>query len=689
MDQNLQSVHSVDPAPHPLSYDSIADILNSSEAILTDLAKVFFEPSDPETFVEQGSDSVPLPNVADKYKALIEQIPAVVFMANLEGGLGEAYVSPQIETLLGFTQEEWLEDPVRWYRQIHPDDKLRWSVEAAEMFLSGKPLRSAYRVLSRDGRIIWFQCEARMVRWKDGRPWFIHGVGFDITNLKQTEIALQREQNLISTLLDTVGSLVIVLDGEGRIIRFNRAAQEITGYSFDEMNGEFLWTRLMDSGDAVLFRQHLAEHRVKGDQIENESTWRTKYGGTCVIAWSLTRLCGVGNMSELIVLGGIDITERKRLERLALAREAAKTEEALELLQRSIDSMSESFLFIDLEGRIRRSNEAAMHLFGIRNEHLVGRSLEAVVSNDQIPWTPAMLLVRSPEGRCYLETTLQLESGAVIVSLSCAVVRDSTGAITGAVFVFQDISARKEAEQALRRTEKLAATGRLAATIAHEINNPLEGVTNLLYMARRDLKPGNKIRRYLEMADQELERVAHLAKQTLGFYRDSTLPHTFNIGEAIQDVLAIYSKRGLSRNITFEKQIDPNIQAFGFPGEFRQVISNLVVNAVDAMADTGGYMYIRCRKVIHRNRPDRARIIVADTGPGIPIDGRSRIFEAFYTTKKHTGTGLGLWLSRSIIEKYGGTIRLWSRTGSPPTGTAFVVDFPLNSRLHENAEQLN
>ena len=167
-----------------------------------------------------------------RYRALVEQIPAVVFMAYLDKGIGEAYVSPQIETALGFTQSEWLEDPVRWYQQIHPEDKKRWSVEAAEMFLSGKPLKSAYRVMARDGRVLWFQCEAQMIRRDDGRPWFIHGVGVDISELKQAEGALHQERNVLSAILDTVGALVLVLNSEGRIVRFNRACERLSGYSF-------------------------------------------------------------------------------------------------------------------------------------------------------------------------------------------------------------------------------------------------------------------------------------------------------------------------------------------------------------------------------------------------------------------------------------------------------------------------
>ncbi len=155
--------------------------------------------------------------------------------------MGEAYVSPQIESLLGFTQEEWLQDPVRWYSQVHPDDKMRWSVEAAELFFTGKPLRSAYRVLSRDGRVVWFHCEAKMIRRDDGSPWFIHGVGFDITDLKRTEEALEEERNVVTAILDTVGALVIVLDPEGRIVRFNRACERSTGYTFSEASGKHVW----------------------------------------------------------------------------------------------------------------------------------------------------------------------------------------------------------------------------------------------------------------------------------------------------------------------------------------------------------------------------------------------------------------------------------------------------------------
>jgi PAS domain S-box-containing protein len=186
--------------------------LAEAERALQELADVFlkqqssFAPGASFDIAEKAESKpaaeAPLLNMEAKYRALVEQIPAVVFMAYLDQGIGEAYVSPQIEAALGFSQSEWLEDPVRWYQQIHPDDKMRWSVEAAEMFLTGKPLRSAYRVMARDGRVLWFQCEAKMIRRDDGRPWFIHGVGFDITERKGLEEAIleisAREQRRIA-----------------------------------------------------------------------------------------------------------------------------------------------------------------------------------------------------------------------------------------------------------------------------------------------------------------------------------------------------------------------------------------------------------------------------------------------------------------------------------------------------------
>jgi PAS domain S-box-containing protein len=197
--------------PSPQS-DSEPFDLAEAELVLAELASAFLSRGAPPrldpfspALTDANKKEEAGPTREDMYRVLVDQIPAVVFIAYLDRAFGEAYVSPQIESVLGFSQEEWLDDPIRWYRQIHPEDKYRWSIDAARLFVTGEPLRSAYRVMTREGRVVWFHCEAKMVRREDGRPWFLHGVGFDITELKQAERTLQERtsalQNLSSRLL--------------------------------------------------------------------------------------------------------------------------------------------------------------------------------------------------------------------------------------------------------------------------------------------------------------------------------------------------------------------------------------------------------------------------------------------------------------------------------------------------------
>jgi PAS domain S-box-containing protein len=298
-----------------------------AEAILLDLAKVFADPALNALLpvLNQLTESRPAmtpevraPNPEAKYRALLEQIPAVVFMAYLDRGISEAYVSPQIEASLGYSREEWLEDPVRWYQRIHPDDKQRWSLEAAEMFLSGKPLRSAYRVIARDGRVIWFHCDARMMRLEDGRPWCIHGVAFDISDLKRIEEELQEERNFVSAILDTVGALVVVLDNEGRILRFNPACELTTGYSMEEVQGKYIWDLFLLPEEVDRFRANFEMLRTDLLPQDYQTSWVTRHGEQRLIAWSSTLLPGNGETTRYIIATGIDITERKNLEKAIL-----------------------------------------------------------------------------------------------------------------------------------------------------------------------------------------------------------------------------------------------------------------------------------------------------------------------------------------------------------------------------------
>jgi PAS domain S-box-containing protein len=242
-------------------------------------------------------------------------------------------------------------------------------------------------------------------------------------------------------------------------------------------------------------------------------------------------------------------------------------------------------------------------------------------------------------------------------------VRDSDGRPVRALGVAMDVTERRRKDEALRKSEKLAAAGRLAATIAHEINNPLEAVTNLLFLLRTEVS--GEGRPLLETAEKELQRVAAIARKTLGFYREPAAPVQVNVPAMLEEVIAIFNGKFAAQQIDIVRAYEPS-EITAVRGEVRQVIVNLIANAIDAMKN-GGRLTLSCRAI-----PGGAEIVVADTGPGIPEDDLPRLFDAFFTTKDHVGTGLGLWVAKEIIEKHGGKISVESRTGEDH-GATFCV----------------
>jgi PAS domain S-box-containing protein len=242
----------------------------------------------------------------------------------------------------------------------------------------------------------------------------------------------------------------------------------------------------------------------------------------------------------------------------------------------------------------------------------------------------------------------------------------------GAILV--DITEQKRGEETLRRTEKLAATGRLAASIAHEINNPLEAVTNLLFLIRQErLTPESA--RFAELAQQEVTRVSEITQQTLRFYRQSTLPTIANVSELLDSVITLHLGRIQTLQVHLQRDYPAHLSLFCFAGELRQLFANLIGNALDAMSPDGGRLVVRAHNS-WQNGTLGVRVSVADTGCGISEEARRHIFEPFFTTKEATGTGLGLWVSDQIIRKHHASVRVRSRTHGSATGTVFSIFFP-------------
>jgi signal transduction histidine kinase len=256
-------------------------------------------------------------------------------------------------------------------------------------------------------------------------------------------------------------------------------------------------------------------------------------------------------------------------------------------------------------------------------------------------------------------------------------IRETDETISGIMVLGVDVTESRLAEQALRNSEKLAAVGRLAASIAHEINNPLEAVTNLLYLAAGEKLPA-AAKQYIEMAQQEMARVSTIATQTLRFHRQSTHARNASLPDIMDNVLTLFQGRAANAGVSIQKHYRSRQHVLAYEGDLRQVFTNLVANALDA-SRSGGRIIIRTRDAIHfSTRETGLRITIADTGHGIPEEIRTRIFEPFFTTKAATGTGLGLWVTNDILQTHNARVRVRSSQSPHRHGTVFSIFFPLN-----------
>lgn len=278
-------------------------------------------------------------------------------------------------------------------------------------------------------------------------------------------------------------------------------------------------------------------------------------------------------------------------------------------------------------------------------------------------------------------TVLKRADGAVIpIEDSAAPIRDDRGNLVGVVMVFHDVTSIRKSLDVLRKTEKLAAAARLAASMAHEINNPLEAVVNLIFLAKSAPDAPPAVVQSLTMAEEELARVAHLTRQTLGFYRESNQPERVEMPALVDSVLGLYANKIRNRNIKVNCHFASCPPLRCVPGEVKQVISNLLANAVDAV-DRGGSIQIRtwCTE---QDEEQMFHMEIEDDGPGIAPELIDQIFEPFFTTKKDVGTGLGLWVTREILSRHGGSIEVTNRSSnSSSSGAVFRIVMPCSADI--------
>lgn len=352
-------------------------------------------------------------------------------------------------------------------------------------------------------------------------------------------------------------------------------------------------------------------------------------------------------------------------------------EQAEAFLAAIVEHSTDAIYSFDVGGTILTWNPAAERLLGYSSKEIIGKPIEQLIPTEQGEEL-AQILARIHAGERveHFETVQKTKHEArVHVALTISPVYHENHKLTGFSAVARDLTERKRAEAALIQSERLAASGRMAATVAHEINNPLESIMNLLYLLEREtLTPTGG--EYLRIASRELHRVSQIAHQTLGFYRGSASPGMVSLNDTVENVLDLFAGKLVAKKITVTREFEADGRLKGVAGEFRQVFSNLITNAIDAMP-MGGALKVATKNT--RLRDSAAlEVRVEDTGEGIPRSQLETIFEPFFTTKSEKGTGLGLWVSRNIIQQYGGEIA--ASTEEDPRRTVFSVTLPLAER---------
>ncbi len=491
---------------------------------------------------------------------------------------------------------------------------------------------------------------------------------------------LQKSKDRLDFALEVGGLGEWELDLKSHAISRSRRHDEIFGY--EPLQTEWSYD---------LFLEHvLPEHRGEVDTsfraaLANNSLWtvetriRRQDGA---IRWIASRgQIAVDPAGKPLTMVGIhmDVTARKQAE-LALQEREQQLRAVLDLLPVGV-------FMCDASGKLIEANPAADQIWGAHAPLVDMQQYCAykgrLSGSDHLLESNEWALARAVlHGATTLGEQVEIEAfdGKHKTILNSALpIRGPQGEILGAVAVNVDITEWKQAEKALIQSEKLASAGRMAATIAHEVNNPLAAVTNALFLIESNPELPISLRPFIEIADRELRRAAHMVKQTLGFYREVGSASTVRLPELLDEVLHLFGAKLKNNSVQVERQYKCTTPIQAIEGEMRQVISNLIINSLDAMP-SHGTLYLRTVASVSLDQRPMVALTIADTGAGIADENRKQIFEPFFTTKKSFGTGLGLWITSELVKKHDGRIRLRSRVGK---GTVVTLWLPIERRGEE------
>jgi PAS domain S-box-containing protein len=486
------------------------------------------------------------------------------------------------------------------------------------------------------------------------------------------DLSIEGIRNFLAAIIASSDDAIISKDLNGIVNSWNDGARRIFGYEAEEMVGQpilrLIPTELHYEEDFILSKIR------SGERIDHFETTRMKKSGE-KFPISVT-VSPIKDASGTIIGASKiarDISERRRLD------------ESRYQLAAIVDSAEDAIISKNLDGIITSWNNGARRLFGYEQEEIVGQSILKLIP-DSLRHEEEEILRRLRTGQMieHYQTTRISKQGEIReVSITVSPIRDAKGEVIGASKIARDVSNQKKVERLAIEAEKIATTGRMAAAIAHEINNPLASVLNLIFLARQPDLSNQEIRSYLETAESELERVSHIARQTLGYYRDTGKPSEVHLKDLMENVLSVYRSKLLAHEIMVETRFTDLRKISVRTGEVVQIFSNVVCNAIDSMPH-GGALLIRITRTV-RTEGDAIQVVISDTGSGIPREHLDKVFEPFFTTKGNLGTGIGLWVAKQLVERHGGQISISSSTDRGNSGTIVTMTFPFRGAEDEEA----
>ncbi len=530
----------------------------------------------------------------------------------------------------------------------------------------------------------------------------------------RAEEALLKAGALQHAIFNSANFSSIATDARGVIQIFNVGAERMLGYTAAEVLNKVtpadisdpqelisraaelsleLGTPITPGFEALVFK---ASRRIEDIY---ELTYIRKDSSRFPAVVSVTALRDAQNTIIGYLLIGTDNTARKEAEEALLKAGA---------LQSAIfNSANFSSIATDARGVIQIFNVGAERMLGYTAAEVLNKVTPADVSDRQeviaraaalslelgTPITPGFeaLVFKASRGieDIYELTYIRKDGSRIPAVVSVTALRDAQNTIIGYLLIGTDNTARKQAEEALLRSEMLASAGRMAASIAHEINNPLEAMMNTLYLVRMTGSLPQAAIDYLDIADGELMRIAHITRQTLGFYREFSDATSNSASSLLDSVVSLLQAKIKASGARVEQQCEARLRILGIAGELRQVMANLLANSLDAVGNHGRIVLRAAASLDPITGADRIRITVADSGHGMALSTTKHIFDPFFTTKGSVGTGLGLWVCKQLVEKNSGSIKVRSNLHGDHRGTSFSILLPCLSTLPATAPLLN